>query len=119
MPELPEVETVVRFVRPQLVGRTINQISTSPKNLHMAWQNYWNSEVVGKRIQAVDRRGKWILLALSDGKSHLVVHLGMTGRLVVVPRSEPVMKHTHLIFSLDRGKWHLRYQDPRRFGSVR
>src|ERR1700721_1346299 len=70
MPELPEVETVVRDLRPLVAGRTIRGVRQSKKKLRMPWQAKWNAEVVDTRIEAIRRRGKWIVVAV--GRPHLV-----------------------------------------------
>lgn len=117
MPELPEVETVARELRPLLCGRPIAAITVGPKALRFAWRRKWNPLVVGHTIEAVRRLGKWLLFDLDDG-SILLGHLGMTGQMCVVPRGEPVEPHTHLRFLLgDANEW--RYRDVRRFGGIR
>lgn len=116
MPELPEVETVVRDVRPELVGRTVRAISVSRLSLRRPWQPAWTDRLIGLRFLAVRRRAKWILLDLDDS-SRLVCHLGMTGQLTVEADSSPVKDHTHLNFQLDNAR-QLRFRDVRRFGSV-
>jgi formamidopyrimidine-DNA glycosylase len=118
VPELPEVETVVRDLRPCLVGLRLTTVKqTSPHALRSRWQPSWSTEIAGQRIQSVTRRGKWILVELKN-ESNLVFHLGMTGQLTVVPAATPLADHTHLLFSLDGGKQELRFRDIRRFGSV-
>jgi len=114
MPELPEVETVVRDLRPRLVGRTIAGLTVSRKPLRTKWSRRWNDELVGRRVRAVDRRGKWIILDLDD--PWLLVHLGMTGQFVVTPAQSPRENHTHLVFTLDDADNELRFRDIRRFG---
>ncbi len=116
MPELPEVETVVRDLRPRLVGRRFAALRVSGKALRRAWSRRWNAQIVGQCVRAVERRGKWILLDL-DGP-WLLVHLGMTGQFVVAAAEKPRQNHTHLVFTLDDGKSELRFRDIRRFGSV-
>lgn len=121
MPELPEVETVVRTLRPVVEGRRILAVRQGKKKLRRPWKSMWNDRVRDQRIQTIRRRGKWILLDLDDGC--LIVHLGMTGRLQVVPREQPDETHTHLAFELDSGSktgtpQELRFRDPRRFGLV-
>jgi formamidopyrimidine-DNA glycosylase len=101
MPELPEVETVVRDLRPCLMGRRITRLHVSKKKLRRKWSPRWKDALVGRQVHAVERRGKWILLGL-DGP-WLVVHLGMTGQLVC---------------TLDDGQDELRFRDIRRFGSA-
>src|SRR5262249_28614973 len=86
-------------------------------SLRTRWRPAWNAEIAGQRVARVERRGKWILVELESEKI-LVVHLGMTGQLTVVPAASPVADHTHLIFALDDGERELRFRDIRRFGSV-
>lgn len=116
MPELPEVETVVRDLRPVLEGRTIRGARYSQKKLRRPWEAQWSAAVTGARVAGVRRRGKWLLIDL-DGDRVLRAHLGMTGQLTVVPAPAPEPDHLHLAFPLDNGT-ELRYRDPRRFGSV-
>ncbi len=117
MPELPEVETVVRDLRPLLVGRRIASVWVGKPALRTPWKAAWNRRLVGRRVAAVRRRGKWIVLELDDGQ-WLVVHLGMTGQLTATAREAPVEDHTHRIFDLDDGLTQLRFRDVRRFGSA-
>jgi formamidopyrimidine-DNA glycosylase len=117
MPELPEVETVVREIRPLVVGRTFTQVTVSAQALRRAWAPEWASDLVGQRVVAVNRRGKWIFVELAKGRI-LVIHLGMTGQLTVVPKKAPLESHTHVVFKLGRTRHDLRFRDIRRFGSV-
>jgi formamidopyrimidine-DNA glycosylase len=116
MPELPEVETVARDLRRLLVGRTLVGLTRSRKALRQSWSKAWEAKLVGRRVEAVRRRGKWLLLGL-DGGGSLMVHLGMTGRFTVVPPEAKSEPHTHLVFRLDN-RHELRFRDARRFGSV-
>ncbi len=115
MPELPEVETVVRDLRPLLVGRAFAKIAVGRKALRRKWSRAWDAQLLGKRVGAVQRRGKWILIEL--GKPWLLVHLGMTGQFTVVSGDLPREPHTHIVMTLDDGN-ELRFRDVRRFGSV-
>jgi formamidopyrimidine-DNA glycosylase len=145
MPELPEVETVVRDLRPLVTGRTVVGVRHSTKKLRRPWKPAWNTRVTGAKITGVRRRGKWILVDLdarAEGKASRVshdagaphpgrnrpgspeaptpvlrVHLGMTGQFTVVPADTPEPDHLHLAFALDNGT-ELRLRDPRRFGSA-
>jgi formamidopyrimidine-DNA glycosylase len=116
MPELPEVETVVRELRPRLVGRRIANVQVGKRPLRRRWRARWRPELIGKRVLDVRRRGKWILVCLEQDY-HLVVHLGMTGQLTVTAPKVAIQDHTHMIFGLDRGG-QLRFRDVRRFGSA-
>jgi formamidopyrimidine-DNA glycosylase len=116
MPELPEVETVVRDLRGPLVGRTVHSLWVGPKLLRRAWDSSWNRDIVGRTVRSVDRRGKWIRIDL--GGPLLLVHLGMTGQLTLATCQTPRVEHTHVVFTLDRGEDELRFRDVRRFGSI-
>ncbi len=117
VPELPEVETVVRELRPNLVDRRIAAIRMSRQRLRKQWQKSWERLLIGNRVMGMRRRGKWIILDL-DRDLHLVIHLGMTGQLTIKPARELPHAHTHIIFSLDGGRNELRFRDIRRFGSA-
>jgi formamidopyrimidine-DNA glycosylase len=118
VPELPEVETVTRDLRPLLVGRAVVAVRrTSTHQLRRPWDEGWAGRLAGQTITAVRRRGKWIIVHL-ESAGCLVVHLGMTGQLVVTPAGAEQATHTHLVFDLDDGR-QLRFRDPRRFGSAR
>jgi formamidopyrimidine-DNA glycosylase len=128
MPELPEVETVVRGLRASLPGRTIldarlgkSDFIDDPASLA--------GLLPGKRIADVARLGKFICIALEpgeepsgspgghDSRHNFIIHLGMTGQLTVCPANDPIRPHTHCFFALDDGK-ELRYRDVRRFGRM-
>ncbi len=116
MPELPEVETVVRDLRPHLTGATIVAVRASSKALRRPWKPEWSAHLIGRRMESVERRGKWIVLNLAGG-GHLVIHLGMTGQLRIHSADEAVQDHTHLVLTLD-GEREMRFRDVRRFGSA-
>ncbi len=120
MPELPEVETVVRGLRAALPGRAIVSIRLG-KTDFMDDPVALGESLPGRRIASVERIGKFIHLQLAphgpDAPSHLLVHLGMTGRLVVRAAHDPAPPHTHVYFELDDGR-ELRYTDIRRFGQM-
>ena len=116
MPELPEVETVVRDLRPLLAGRSIRAVYVGKQKLRNAWKPGWNAKIAGTAVTAIERRGKWILVALGSELT-LLVHLGMTGQLTVRPAKDALEDHTHLCFALDDG-CELRFRDIRRFGSA-
>lgn len=112
MPELPEVETVVRSIRP-LVGRRI--VTAEFRNLRVLRggdPDAMSARLAGRRITGVKRYGKFIVASLGGG-GYLMVHLGMTGRLLLGGESG---KHTHAILTFDRGT--LLYDDSRQFGCI-
>jgi formamidopyrimidine-DNA glycosylase len=114
MPELPEVETVVRDLRPLIVGQTIHSIRTGTRKLRTPWNPEWNTALVGRQIRSLNRRGKWIIAELDT--SAMLLHLGMTGQLTVHPHAETVADHVHLQFQF--ADTELRFRDVRRFGGA-
>ena len=117
MPELPEVETVVRGLQKRLFGRKFSEVEVCREVCLRGSGRALADWLRKKEIRAVERRGKNIILSLSGGGA-LFVHLGMSGRLRVLPRNAPREKHTHLIFSFLHQEDQLRFIDPRRFGRV-
>ncbi|CAN5233216.1 bifunctional DNA-formamidopyrimidine glycosylase/DNA-(apurinic or apyrimidinic site) lyase [soil metagenome] len=117
MPELPEVETVVRDLRPLLVGRVLGKLQRSKHKLRTHWLPRWEPLLLGRTVARIDRRGKWIVIVLDDD-TRLLVHLGMTGQLRVIETTQPAADHTHLTFALDIESVELRYRDIRRFGTA-
>jgi formamidopyrimidine-DNA glycosylase len=120
MPELPEVETIRRSLTPHLVGRTVRDVAVRNGDLRLPVNpEEMTARVVGRKITAIGRRGKYLLCELGGG-SVLVFHLGMSGRLTVVPVGKPLDPHDHLRFKLSgkpgRPPEELRFRDPRRFG---
>ena len=116
MPELPEVETVVRDLRPLLIGRTFQTASAGVLSLRRKWNADWDAKLIGRTVASIERRGKWITLNFRDGP-WLLVHLGMTGQFTVNAAIEPLPDHTHLRFGLSGKPDELRFRDVRRFGS--
>jgi formamidopyrimidine-DNA glycosylase len=122
MPELPEVETVARGLRVALSGRRIVTVRLG-KTDFIEDPASVERDLPGRRIVAVERRGKFLVIELEplQGSSRdisLLIHLGMTGQLVTCAAERPVTPHTHVFFALDDGR-DLRYIDVRRFGSIR
>jgi formamidopyrimidine-DNA glycosylase len=114
MPELPEIETICRGLRPHVEGRKINNVEILERRLRNLVDEQLADQLQGKTIARVMRRAKYILLSL-DGKATWVFHLGMSGKLIHVDPATPKQKHDHIIVGLDSG-YQLRYHDPRRFG---
>jgi formamidopyrimidine-DNA glycosylase len=111
VPELPEVETVVRSLAPHLPGRTIVSAEFGSSFVTPGDRGALSSALAGSRIAAVRRHGKFIVIDLDRGI--LLVHLGMTGKLLL---DAPRTKHSYGVFQLDRGV--LVYDDPRQFGRI-
>ncbi len=116
MPELPEVETVVRSLAPELVGRRVVEVSVRETRLRGGVAADFVARLTGRRIGAIRRRGKYLLAALDDGQVWLV-HLGMTGRLTLGTAEQGGLRHDHIVVRFDDGRL-LTYNDPRRFGRV-
>jgi formamidopyrimidine-DNA glycosylase len=117
MPELPEVETVARDLRGAVLGRRIDEVQLlRPDVVKTPPAEVFTSVLKGQRVVGVDRRGKYLLLGL-DGGDELMVHLGMTGHLLVCDADAPLPKHTHLRARLDDSR-ELRFDDVRRFGRI-
>ena len=135
MPELPEVETVVRSLRPVLVGRRIlgvelpscgvNGVGAAVlRRLLSESSEVFQRRICGTRVREIRRYGKNILIMLRGedncaSETCLLVHLGMTGRLLFEKMPEPLRPHTHVIFSLDAPGCWLHFSDARRFGKLR
>jgi formamidopyrimidine-DNA glycosylase len=114
MPELPEVETVCRTLRPHLLGRTIRRVEVLEARLRVPVDKRAVSRLSGRRIEEISRVAKYILLHLSEG-AVWVFHLGMSGKLICVGKDAERRKHDHIVVDfVDGGE--LRYHDPRRFG---
>jgi formamidopyrimidine-DNA glycosylase len=129
MPELPEVETVVRGLRRSVLGRRILSVWIGKSDFIDNPSEF--TRLSGQRIAAIERFGKFMLLRLASGDevagvalnddtadaASLLVHLGMTGQIAPIAADIPLEKHTHVSFTLDDGR-ELRYTDARRFGRM-
>jgi len=113
MPELPEVEVTRRGIEPHVLGRTISSITVREPRLRWRVPAAVRA-LAGREVRAVKRRGKYLLLDCGDG--HLILHLGMSGSLRLVPLDEAPGKHDHVDLCFDRQI--LRLRDPRRFGAL-
>lgn len=114
MPELPEVETTCRGIRPAIDGRVMTGVSVRNGRLRQPVPEDLGARVAGAALQGVRRRAKYLLLDFPAGS--LIVHLGMSGSLRVVPADQPPGTHDHV--DLVFGDQALRLRDPRRFGLV-
>ncbi|MBX5466413.1 MAG: bifunctional DNA-formamidopyrimidine glycosylase/DNA-(apurinic or apyrimidinic site) lyase [Firmicutes bacterium] len=121
MPELPEVETIRRYLDQILAGRRIDQVVHLDPRMVRGGAGRAETivrRVTGAVVRRVGRRGKYLWMALTRPGGYLVIHLGMSGRLTwEADPAEPWRPHTHLVLSV-AGGGHLRLADPRRFGRV-
>lgn len=115
MPELPEVETTVRGISPHLLGQTIQQVVIREPRLRWPVDSRLNDRLRHQRIDAISRRAKYILI--SAGSGTLLLHLGMSGSLRILPASTAAEKHDHIDLILANAQC-LRFNDPRRFGCL-
>ena len=116
MPELPEVETTRRGLAPHVEGRRVTGVILRRPDLRWPIPAEVGEQLPGRRIAAVRRRAKYLLMDTDAGDSALL-HLGMSGMLRVLPGDTPVGAHDHVDLALDSGRV-LRFTDPRRFGSL-
>jgi formamidopyrimidine-DNA glycosylase len=114
VPELPEVETIVRSLQP-LVGQEITRLEIITPVI-VKQEDFSARELWGKTIARISRRGKFLIIETESDLS-LVVHLGMSGRFYLDEPTQPRPKHTHAVLLLANGQ-ELRYFDPRRFGGI-
>jgi formamidopyrimidine-DNA glycosylase len=115
MPELPEVETTRRGIEPHTVGRRIVALQLHEPRLRWRVDSAIPDRIRGRRILHAKRRAKYLLLETEVGT--LLLHLGMSGNLRVLPATTPRLTHDHFDLLLDSGNT-LRFNDPRRFGSL-
>jgi formamidopyrimidine-DNA glycosylase len=114
MPELPEVEVTRRGVAPHLDGRTVTAVVLRHDGLRWPFPPALDKLLAGRSVRGTGRRGKYLLIHFEHGT--LIIHLGMSGHLRVLPSSTAAQKHDH--FDLVLGSQLLRLNDPRRFGAV-
>jgi formamidopyrimidine-DNA glycosylase len=115
MPELPEVETTRLGLVERIVGRRIREAVVREPRLRWPVPDDLASRLRGKVVKSIQRRGKYLLLDCGTG--HLLVHLGMSGRLTVVPADRPLRRHDHVDIAFEGGDV-MRFNDPRRFGAM-
>lgn len=115
MPELPEVETTRRGVMPHVTGRRVTSVQLRVPALRWPIDPQITAELPGQRVEAVRRRAKYLLMDAQSGS--VIVHLGMSGSLRVLPVGSTAARHDHADLLLDSGRM-LRLTDPRRFGAL-
>lgn len=115
MPELPEVETIVRRLRLTLIGKKIQSVQVLYPGILRCSQKVFIQTLTGTIIREIRRKGKFILFDLTP-EATLILHLKMTGQVFIGPPSVPADRHTHLIFSFVSSDFQMRYRDIRKFG---
>lgn len=118
MPELPEVETVRRGIAPVLLGRRLVRVLQRRPDLRVPLPEDMAGRLAGRKVVAVNRRAKFLLIDLDDGAT-LIIHLGMSGKFVILKGAagapDRFAPHDHVVFDTDGGD-RLVFNDPRRFG---
>jgi formamidopyrimidine-DNA glycosylase len=117
VPELPEVETVRRLLEPAMHGARFRRVIVNRPNLRIPFPDRFADRLRGTTVEAVQRRGKYLIVVLSSGES-LIMHLGMSGWFHVAPigdRTRAVEAHDHVVFVMSSGQ-SVVFNDPRRFG---
>lgn len=115
MPELPEVETTRRGIRGHIEGQQVRNVTVRQRSLRWPVPASIGKRLHDQTLHQVQRRGKYLLLTLDRGT--LILHLGMSGNLRILPCDTPAEKHDHLDICFDNDKM-LRLHDPRRFGAA-
>ena len=118
MPELPEVETVSQGIKSKLLNHKISKVIVKRRDLRFRMDTKLEQKITNTKINSVSRRAKYILINLDNGLT-VIIHLGMSGRIVVegLKSYKNIFKHTHLEI-ITTGKKKMKFIDPRRFGSV-
>jgi formamidopyrimidine-DNA glycosylase len=114
MPELPEVETILRGIKPSIVNQTIKNVTIRHYGLRWPVPQNIQKNLKNKVINAVIRRGKYLIFELN--KEAVILHLGMSGTLRILTQYSPPKKHDHIDIAMANGVI-LRFADPRRFGA--
>lgn len=117
MPELPEVETVVQGIIPETLDNIFTEIKIYRQKIRIPIQEGLDKNCIGSRIVSIKRRSKYILICLENSYV-VVIHLGMSGKLIVNKEKQYLLKkHDHVVFEISNG-FRLIFNDPRRFGIV-
>lgn len=115
MPELPEIETICRGIASSLKNQKVTEVIINQPKLRWPVPKIIQAKLKNAKILNISRRSKYIIL--STDKGSLIIHLGMSGQLLVLPKVHPSIKHEHVIINLECGKA-LSFVDPRRFGCI-
>lgn len=118
MPELPEIETMLNAIKPEVINKDINKTEVFNEKViaHPDIASFLDL-LQNRKIKNLYRKGKFILIEL-DKDLTLAFHMRMTGKLFMVPKESPLEKHTHFILSINNSPYELRFVDTRRFGRI-
>jgi formamidopyrimidine-DNA glycosylase len=116
MPELPEVETVCKGLSKSLLGRKFTNINLLRPNLRIPFPENFSTKIINRTIKDITRRAKYIFIHL-DNSQVIIMHLGMSGKIIVHPSKQQILKHDHAIFTFDDNQ-ELVFNDARRFGLI-
>lgn len=115
MPELPEVETACRGIAPHITGAKVERVIVRERRLRWPIEKDFEKKITGRSLIRISRRAKYLQLEFDNGV--VLLHLGMSGHVRVIPPTTPLLKHDHVDIVFDNGTC-LRFNDPRRFGSL-
>ncbi len=115
MPELPEVETIRRFLKKHILNKEISAVNIKFDKIIHEDKKLFIEHLKKTIITDIKRQGKYFIFVLSNGY-YLIIHLKMSGQLLYVPHKSKIIKHTHVIISFKGGDFDLRFKDVRRFG---
>ncbi len=115
MPELPEVETTRRGITPEILHRPVRSVVVRDNRLRWPVPDGLSGILAGTRFDCIERRAKYLLL--HNGAGMLIIHLGMSGSLRIVPAGQPAARHDHVDIVFDNNKA-MRFTDPRKFGCI-
>lgn len=116
MPELPEVETIMQGLKPHIEHNVIQSVVIRNRQLRWPINSHLENYLIGQKIDNLWRRAKYLIMPVKIGA--LLIHLGMSGRLQIVPIQTIAQRHDHVDFIFNNCNYILRYTDPRRFGAM-
>jgi formamidopyrimidine-DNA glycosylase len=116
MPELPEVETIKNYIEPLIINKNFSEVRVLNKKLRIKIPDDFSAQISKCKITKVERKAKYIVISLDNSLS-IIIHLGMTGKILAHKEEIPADKHDHVIFTLEKGGY-LHFNDVRKFGLI-
>ncbi len=116
MPELPEVETIRRGMERAMIKKSFKNVTVQRRDLRTPIPDTLEQEITGKKVNSIIRRGKYLILNLS-GQNNIILHMGMSGRIHILTKERPPLKHEHVIMTMN-DETRISFEDPRRFGML-